>query len=85
MALDSVLPLLHPGHANLSSLVPELASEGVRRHKEYGEQGLEQRDLLWGTVVGVRIAFKCGNLDPGWKAQLQFNLEFYFLALGAGN
>ena len=47
-------------------------------------KGLEQRDLLWGTVVGVRTAFKCGKLDPGWKAQLQFNLEFYFLAVGAG-
>ena len=30
VALGSVPPLLHPGHANLSSLVPGLASEGVR-------------------------------------------------------
>lgn len=36
-------------------------------------------------MVGVRTVLKCGKLDPGWKARLQFNLEFYFLAVGAGN
>jgi len=46
VALDSVPPLLHPGHANLSSLVPELASEGE------GNGVWRARDLSRGTFCG---------------------------------